>query len=123
MVLPDKINPEYGLPPSLLVEVPKEVAVKLCSAVKFCAVTLPIGIKPRPATSAGRRKIVVFISQAVLEFVCLLADFLPRGKKSFTNRDASQLAIGNSQSASTRQDRCWRSRSCLAARVGENARL
>src|SRR5450759_469665 len=74
-VLPDKINPPYGVAPSLLVELLSNV--KLCRVVKVCAVTRPAGIKPRPAISAGRRNrflINVFID--VFIFIGLFFVFI-----------------------------------------------
>src|SRR5205809_1096744 len=49
-VLPDKTK-SWGYCPFL----PANVAVKLCRTVKFCAVTRPARIKPRPAINADRR--------------------------------------------------------------------
>src|SRR2546425_10692358 len=59
-VLPDEINPARGLAPSLLVE--ELSAVKLWRVVKVCAVTGPVSIKPRPATSAdGRNRFLMSV--------------------------------------------------------------
>src|SRR2546428_14144153 len=59
-LVPDEINPARGLAPSALVE--ELSAVTLCRVVKVCAVTGPVSIKPRPATSAdGRNRFLMSV--------------------------------------------------------------